>query len=278
MKKPISILLLTGFTTLLAAFALPAEKGFSWKKVRVLVYTKNGKGFVHDNIATGTAAIRLLGAQHGFSVTVSDNPADFSDASLKRFNVLVFNNTNNDVFDNDTQKLALMHFIQAGGGFVGIHSATGTERNWPWFKRMIGGSFVRHAPNQVYTQVVVDAAHPSTFFLPKTWTQKTECYYVKEVNPDIHVLMVNDLTTVKDKEKEAFAGAGFYANSFPAVWCHEYDGGRQWYTSLGHDSTTYKEPLFQQHLLGGIRWAAGNNKALDYSKAHAITPGDPLPY
>ena len=93
------------------------------------------------------------------------------------------------------------------------------------------------------------------------------------MNPDLHVLMVHDLTSVDDKDKPEFFG-----HTFPSVWCHEFDGGRQWYTSLGHDSATYAEPVFQKHLLGGLQWAAGNNAPLDYKKAHAASPQDALPY
>jgi uncharacterized protein len=249
-------------------------KKIDWKKVRVLVYTKNGKGYVHDNIASGVASIRELGARNGFGVDVSDNPADFNEENLKKYNALIFNNTNNNVFDTDAQKLSLMRYIQAGGGFVGLHSATGTERNWPWFKRLMGASFQRHAKHQAFTDIVLDKTNPSTSFLPIAWEQYDECYFFKEVNPDLHVLLVHDLSSLKDDKDTP----DFYGASSPAAWCHQFDGGRQWYTSLGHDSTTYATPIFQQHILGGIAWVIGDNKPLDYSKAHATGPDDKLPY
>lgn len=244
-----------------------------WKKVHVLVYTKNGKGYVHNNIAAASACITALGKRMGFSVDTSNNPADFNGANLKKYNVLIFNNTNNDVFETDAQKLALMHFVQAGGGFMAIHSASGTERNWPWFKRLLGATFLRHAKHQKFKEIVIDPHHPSTAPLPHIWERDDECYYVKEMNPDLHVLVVHDLGSVDDKDKPEFFG-----HTFPSVWCHEFDGGRQWYTTLGHDSTTYKEPVFQQHLLGGLQWVAGKGVPLDYKKARAVSPQDPLPY
>jgi uncharacterized protein len=249
-------------------------KKIDWKKVRVLVYTKNGKGYVHDNIASGVASIKALGERNGFGVDVSDNPADFNEENLKQYNALIFNNTNNNVFDSDAQKLALMRYTQAGGGFVGLHSATGTERSWPWFKRLIGASFQRHARHQPFTDIVLDKSNPSTSFLPNAWEQDDECYFFKEVNPDLHVLLAHDLSSLKDdKDKPDFYGA-----SSPSAWCHAFDGGRQFYTSLGHDSSTYFKPAFQQHILGGIAWVIGDNKPLDYSKAHATGPDDKLPY
>jgi type 1 glutamine amidotransferase len=275
-KKP--AILYTIFFLLLACSSSKNSTGgtviVDWKKISVLVYTKNGKGYVHDNIAAASACVTRLGKQYGFHVDVSNNPADFNDAGLSKYRVLVFNNTNNDVFDNDEQKLALMRYIQAGGGFVGLHSATGTERNWAWFKRLIGASFQRHAKHQPFKEIIIDNTNPSTSFLPTTWEQDDECYFFKEVNPDLHVLMAHALgTLLDDKDKP-----DFYGSSSPSVWCHAFDGGREWYTSLGHDSTTYSKPDFEKHILGGIEWAAGKNTALDYSKAHAKSPNDPLPY
>ncbi len=253
---------------------LADSEKFSWKNIRVLVYTKNGKGYVHDNIAAASAAIQSLGKQHGFAVTVSDNPDDFTEASLKQYNCLIFNNTNNEVFTSDAQKVALMRYVEAGGGFVGLHSATGTERSWPWFKRLMGATFLRHAKHQPFTEIIIDKTNESTAFLPAEWQADDECYFFKEMNPDLHVLIVHDLSSVTDSDKPVF----YSGVSSPSVWCHQWDGGRQWYTSLGHDSNTYKKPEFQKHILGGIRWAIGQNKPLDYAKAHAKTPDDPMPY
>ncbi len=121
---------------------------------RVLVYTKNqvGKGlYVHDNISASVAAIKKLGAANNFAVDVSDDPALFTDQNLKRYQALIFDNTNNEIFDNEEQKAALQHYIRAGGGFVGIHSASGSMRQWPWFWAVVGGKFSRHARMQKFT-------------------------------------------------------------------------------------------------------------------------------
>ncbi len=246
----------------------------NWNKINILVYTKNGKGYVHDNIAAASTAIQQLGKKYGFHVDVSDDPAGFTENKLKKYTLVIFNNTNNAVFDNSDQKVAFMRYIQAGGGFVGLHSATGTERQWPWFKRLIGASFLRHARYQPFKEIIIDHNHPSTSFLPPIWQRVDECYFFKEYNPDIHVLAVHDLGSLDDKDKPTYYGG----TSSPSVWCHEFDGGRQWYTSLGHDSATYATPEFRQHIMGGIIWVIGENKPLDYRKARATSPDAPLPY
>ncbi|NJO25014.1 MAG: ThuA domain-containing protein, partial [Bacteroidia bacterium] len=118
------------------------------KNSLVLVYTKNGKGYVHDNIASAVACIQQLGAANNFKVDTSDNPAVFTEANLKKYTLLIFASTNNDVFDTDEQRVAFRRYIEAGGGFVGVHSVTGTERRWKWFKMMIGETFSWHAKFQ----------------------------------------------------------------------------------------------------------------------------------
>ena len=256
----------------LCGFAQVRHSRINWKKIHVLVYTKNGKGYVHDNIPAAVKGIQRLGQQNGFSVTVSDSPSDFTDDNLRKFDALIFTSTNNDVFDNDAQRVALMRYIQAGGGFVGIHSVTGTERHWEWFKRLVGGTFVRHAKHQPFREIVIDSRHPSTAHLPRTLKGEEECYYITTINPDLHVLTVHDLTSVNDKEKP-----DTYGNAFPGSWCHEFDGGREWYTSLGHDAQRYEDPVFLQHILGGISWVVAGARR-DYTKAHAQSPNDPLPY
>ena len=278
-KLPKTYLYLVGFITSVIIFygcSASRHSGTStvkWKHINVLVFTKNGKGFVHDNIPSAVACIQRLGKQNGFGVQVSDDPAVFNEANLKKYNALIFTSTNNDVFDSDVQKVAFMRYTQAGGGFVGIHSATGTERKWPWFIRLVGGTFVRHPKRQPFQQIIIDSTNISTSFLPRRWNVNDECYYIKDINPDLHVLMVHDLTTVKDDKKP-----DTYGTVFPSAWCHKFDGGRQWYTALGHDSTFYSDPVFEKFILAGIQWVIGTNKPLDYSKAHAIGPDDPLPY
>ena len=224
---------------------------------RVLVYTKNGEGYVHDNIPFSVAALQKLGAEYGFDVTASQDPAQFTEDNLKQYDALVFSNTNNEAFETDAQRRALQSYVRNGGGFVGIHSASGSERDWPWFSRLLGGNFVRHAPLQDFTVEVVDRTHPSTAFLPDAWEiEGDECYYLNEMNPRIRVLLAADLTTVSDEEKESFPGA-LFGDRFPLAWRQEFGGGRQWYTALGHRPEHYEDPLFMRHILGGIQWVVG---------------------
>jgi uncharacterized protein len=118
---------------------------------------------------------------------------------------------------------------------------------------MVGGKFLRHPPHQEFDVLVTDPSHPSTVHLPGRWTVRDECYYSYHLNPDIHVLLSADMNTIEDAQKSEYPGETF-GTQFPLCWCHEFEGGRQWYTALGHDIEFYEDPLFVQHLRGGLLW------------------------
>lgn len=259
---------------LLAASSFPAPalaQKVVWEKVNVLLYTRNGEGYVHDNIPNSIEAIEALSEEYGFSLDATDDPAVFEGDKLKKYQVVIFSNTNNEVFESDQQRVNFMRFIQAGGGFVGIHSAAGTEREWKWFKELLGGTFFWHEPYQSFSVKMIDHAHPSLAHLPQTWEREDECYYLKEMRVNLKVLAVNDLTSIEEIHEKR---PNTFGDVFPSVWCQEFDGGRQWYTSLGHNKEDYKDHDFRKHLLGGIQWVVSNQKQLDYTKAYARSPDD----
>lgn len=247
------------------------------KNSKVLVYTKNGKGYVHDNIASAVASIKEMGVENHFSVDVSDDPSVFTEANLKNYQFLIFTSTNNDVFDTDNQRVQFRRYIEAGGGFVGVHSVTGTERNWTWFKMMLGETFSWHANFQKFSIKKLDNTHPSMQGVPAIWEREDECYFGKELYPGIKVLMAHQLSSLNPSQTELIQkNAGSYANYFPAVWHQQFDGGNIWVTALGHSKESYQDPVYKNHLLQGIRFIANQFKGLDYSKAHAITRDDAL--
>lgn len=279
-KQPMCTLF---FRSLLFAFlvltVLPvvARLDGKLKNSRVLVYTKNGKGYVHDNIASAVACVKELAAANAFTVDVSDDASVFTEANLQKYQLLIFTSTNNDVFDTDEQRVAFRRYIEAGGGFVGVHSVTGTERNWKWFKQMLGETFSWHAKGQVFRLKNIDPTHPSMKDVPATWDRHDECYFGKELYPGMKVLMVHVLSTLeKDQTDLIDKNKGSFADYYPAVWYQQFEGGNIWVTTLGHSKESYQDPVYQNHLLQGIRYIATRYKGLDYSKAHAISKDDPL--
>jgi len=213
----------------------------------VLVFSKT-TGFRHESIPQGIAAIRALGIEHGFAVESTEDAARFSDALLRQYKVIVFLSTTGDILDPD-QKTALERYIRSGGGFVGVHSASDTEYQWPWYGRLVGAYFASHPQIQRATIRIEDLGHASTEGLPATW-ERTDEWYNFRSNPrgTVHVLATLD---------EATYSGGKMGADHPIAWCQEIDGGRSWYTAMGHTTESYAEPLFRLHLLGGIESAAG---------------------
>ena len=252
----------------------------NWKKVKVLVYTKNGKGYVHENIPFAVKCIQKLGEQYGFKTDVSENPSVFTEENLKQYSILIFTSTNNDVFDTDEQRLAFRHFIEAGGGFVGVHSVVGTERNWTWFKMMLGGTFSWHPKFQKYKIQVIDPDHPSMSGIPKVWEKEDECYFQKELYPGIQPILAHDLSTldVAGDSVKLKLNRGTFGRYYPAAWYQQFDGGTIWITALGHDKKDYEDPIYVQHIFQGIKFVAGEIKSKDYAKAYSRVKDEPVRY
>ena len=212
----------------------------------ILVFSKTA-GYRHKSIPAGIAAIGALGEWNGFRVDASEDASAFNDDNLARYRVIVFLSTSGEVLDAPGQR-AFERFVRRGGGFVGIHSASDTGYDWPWYGRLVGAYFQNHPAIQPAT-LVVDRSHPSTAHLPVRWTRTDEWYNFRDGSlQPVQVLMRLDETS--------YSGGRMGANH-PVCWQQRFDGGRAWYTALGHTEESYAEPDFRQHLLGGIRWAAG---------------------
>jgi uncharacterized protein len=212
----------------------------------VLVFSRT-TGFRHASIPDGIAAIRTLGAAHGFLVEATEDPTKFYDENLKRFSAVVFMSTTGDVLDS-AQQAAFQRYIRGGGGYVGVHSATDTEYDWPWYGQLVGAYFKRHPQIQDARVDVRDRAFIATKCLPAVWNRRDEWYDFRAAPPaDAKILLTLD--------EKSYQG-GTMGDFHPLSWYHRYDGGRAFYTELGHTSESYTDPLYLEHLLGGILWAA----------------------
>ena len=229
-------------------------------KPRVLVFSKT-TGFRHSSIPIGKSAIQKLGSENNFEVDTTEYAEYFNDDSLKKYSAIIFLNTTGDVLNNK-QEIAMERFIQAGGGFAGIHSATDTEYDWGWYGKLVGGYFAGHPQIQPASLRIVDKSHISTQHLPDLWNRKDEWYNFKNFNKDVHVLLKIDESSYK---------GGTMGQDHPMAWYHDYDGGRAFYTELGHTEESYADSLYLKHILGGIQYAIGNSK-LDYAKAKSPYP------
>lgn len=210
-------------------------------KPRLLVFSKTAV-YHHASIANGIVAIKRIADEQGFVVDTTTDSTLFTAKNLARYAALIFLSPTGKVFDT-AQKQALQDYVEKGGGLVGIHSATDMEYGWPWWGQTIGAYFNGHPKEQKATLHVVDASHASTKGLPATWERFDEWYNFRNVNPDLHVLITID---------EGSYEGGKNGPDHPVAWWHKAGRGRVFYTALGHVAATYTEPLFLQHLTGGI--------------------------
>lgn len=215
---------------------------------KVLVFTKT-EGFRHESIETGVETIKELGKNNAFEVLQTEDASMFTKSSLEQFDLVIFLNTTGDVL-NEEQQSNFEYFIKNGGSFMGIHSATDTEYEWPWYGKLVGAYFLSH-PAQTEAKInTLNATHESTKHLPKIWTRFDEWYNFKSISPNIDVLLELDETSYVGGENGAH---------HPISWYQEYDGGRMFYTGGGHTISAYAEPNFKQHLLGGINYCLKTN-------------------
>jgi uncharacterized protein len=211
---------------------------------RVLVFTRT-TGFRHASIPTGLASVRALGAQDGFAVTATEDPAAFTPAGLAGYRAVVFLSTTGDVLD-PAGRSALEAYVRGGGGFVGVHSAADTEYGWPFYGQLVGARFASHPAVQPVT--VRFRAGPLTAGLPATWRVTDEPYNFRGRPVGVRVLATLDEST--------YSG-GTMGADHPIAWTAEIGRGRSFYVGLGHPDATYADPVFRRLLAAGIRYAAG---------------------
>ena len=233
---------------------------FSQAQKKVLVFSKTA-GYRHSSIDVGRLAIMKLGKENGFDVDTTENASMFSEKELKKYSAVIFFNATGDVLDH-YQQAAFERYIQAGGGYMGIHAATDCEYTWPWYGKLSGAYFKSHPKQQNAKLIVQDRTHISTSHLPETWERYDEWYNFKRApGNEVKVLISIDETSYEGGENGA---------SHPMAWYHDFDGGRAYYTELGHTDESYADPLYLKHILGGIKYAIGENVKLDYSKARTM--------
>lgn len=214
---------------------------------RVLVFTRTAE-FRHDSIPAAIATLQRVAAAEGMQADATEAAGDFTPANLARYRVVVFASTTGDVLD-PAQQAALEGFIGAGGGFVGIHAAADTEYDWPWYGQLVGAYFKAHPPGLQQTRVQPERdgrAHG------KPWPIRDELYnYRDNPRPRVQVIATVD---------EGLYQGGTMVADHPISWCHAFDGGRSWYTGLGHDEAVYRDRMFVAQLRQGLRYAAGRSR------------------
>lgn len=238
------------------------------EKTSLLVFSKTG-AYRHNSIPTGVKVLSEMANKNNWDVSFSENSNDFTVVNLSKFDVLVFLNTSGDIF-NDSQKSALKKYIASGKGFVGLHAACDTEKEWDWFTEMIGATFANHPKIQPATLIInTDNNHPAIDGFNETEVFTDEWYnFLEPVGKHVNVLASLD--------ESSYEGKRMGTESHPISWYHHYDGGRVFYSGLGHTNEIYSDVRFYNHIEGGIKWAAGLQEAESLSKKwDNLLEGDP---
>ncbi len=210
---------------------------------KVLIFYKTA-GFKHESIPTGIKALKEIAKKNKWKAEATNDSEKFV-SKLASTDVVVFLNTTGDIF-NEPQQKEFQNYIENGGDFFGIHAATDTEYEWPWYGKFIGAYFESHPHVQQAKVMVKNPNHSTVAHLPKVWERKDEWYNFKNINPDIQVLLSLDETSYEGGENGKF---------HPIAWFQEFKGGgKMIYTGGGHTKESYSEPLFREHLFRCLQY------------------------
>jgi len=250
-RKFLSILFFAQFSL---CFAASAQKQF-----KALLVTTT-RGWHHESLHAGVLAIQDLGKKNLFDVVLWEDPGGFTDKYLEQFGVVIFLNTTGNIFDSSQQKV-MERFIESGKGYVGIHSASDTEYDWDWYTKLVGRMFHIHPTIQTAKLNVIDTSFPGLqgFSNNKLWTDEWYEFGPEKTSGLNYVLAVDESSYNPKVDWGRAKGEGM-GKLHPIAWYHTYDGGRAFYTAIGHMPTDFSDPAFLNHLYGGIFWAATGKK------------------
>ena len=202
-----------------------------------LVIFSETSGYRHESIPTGVEAVQKIGEELGYTVTHTEQSSDL--VSLK-YEVLVFLSPTGDVL-NEMEQQHLQSFVEQGGGFVGIHSATNCEEEFDWYcDTLVGAIFDFHKQIKPLEVLITDGTHPSTIHLDTPWIRTDEWYNYDRIPEHVRVLL-----EIEDDDGKR-----------PIAWCKEIQDGRSFYTGGGHTRESYSETQFLRHIRGGIEWVS----------------------
>jgi type 1 glutamine amidotransferase len=211
---------------------------------KMLAYSRT-EGFLHESIQSGRAMLEAIAAEQGFEVTMTETNEEFTLEGLSRYEVVFFLNPTGDVFDPPEEQAFEEWITTRNGAFAGVHSATDTEASWAFYKELTGQYYDLHDAAGTAGEILLeDAANefPGMAGLPNPWQRSEEWYRFNQhevwsAKPGFTILARNA------------------ANNHPVSWIREHGNFRSFYTSMGHASEAFQEPLVKTHIAGGIMWS-----------------------
>lgn len=225
------------------------------QQFKVLLITETA-GWHHESIDYGIIAINELAATHNFEVDRQQKAVKITSEKLSKYDTVIFLSTTADIFDDEEQAI-FEKYIQSGKGYVGIHAASDTEYDWEWYTKLVGRMFHIHPSQQTAQLNIIDHNFPGLEHFPNKLLWTDEWYeFTDEKVEGLNYLITVDENTYDPKanwgDKSGVGNGDFH----PISWYHEFDGGRSFYTALGHIEKVYENRWFLEHLYGGIFYAA----------------------
>ena len=217
----------------------------------ILIFSKT-LGYRHMSIPSAISSISALAAQTKlFTVDTSEDATIFASSSLSHYSVIVLLQSIGDIFDQP-QLNALKSFVRAGGGIVGIHGAAAGMPNSEWYGKLIGAHFDMHPPAEIGT-LIVENSNRNHWILNGAGSREgwKDEWYNFHTHPRENV----NLKILLRGDTKSFQG-GKMGEDHPLVWCQEFEGGRSFFTALGHFDGAYQDDWYMNQIFGGILWAA----------------------
>jgi hypothetical protein len=244
---------------LLIIFSAAIPRLRAQKQFKALIVTTT-RGWHHESLHYGVVALEEMARRDFFDAVLWENPNGFTDDYLKQFQVIIFLNTTGDIFDSAQQRV-MERFIRSGKGFVGIHSASDTEYGWDWYTQLVGRMFHIHPTIQTARLQVVEPEFPGLqgFTGNKIWTEEWYEFGPEKVSGLRYILSVDESSYNPKADWGEKKGVGM-GKFHPVAWYHDFDGGRSFYTAMGHLPTAFSDPAFLNFLYAGIFWAATGKK------------------
>jgi type 1 glutamine amidotransferase len=234
--------------------------GFTQQKQFKALLVTTTRGWHHESLHFGVVALEQMAQKNFFDLVLFQDPNSFTDKNLEQYQLVIFLNTTGDIFDSAQQKV-MERFIQSGKGYVGIHSASDTEYGWEWYTKLVGRMFVIHPLIQTAKLKVFDAKFPGLqgFADGRLWTD--EWYeFGPEKTTGLNYVLGVDETSYNPKVQWGTKKSEGMGAMHPLAWYHNFDGGRAFYTALGHVPDAFADAAYLNHLYAGILWAATGKK------------------
>jgi type 1 glutamine amidotransferase len=233
-------------SVLLGSHILLGKTEYAWlaPKPTILVMSKTA-GFRHSSIKNGQEALTAMAKENGWTIELTEDAKKFTPDNLKTFSTVIFLSTTGDILNRE-QEESFEKWLEGGGGLIGIHAATDTEYDWPWYGKAIGAYFVSHPQIQDAKIIIEDKNHPTTKHLGDSWVKNDEWYNFKS-NPRANVKVLASL------DESSYQG-GSMNGDHPIIWTNTVGKGKVWYTGLGHTEASYTDEKFLRSLKEAILW------------------------